>query len=679
MENFDDPVQAINEFKNATRARPDFSLAYRNLIDAESNLGRDVEANSDTKVLLANLNRGHTFDLNDAAAGQLRGEYGSVQQDAEGDCKSAYDLAKKASSLIAHDDFVVNELDDMADALAACHDGQGLQAIWAKLRELQELPDPDTRVITAMQLEEWQSDSDWAKVANIADPDDLDSASNKVALAIAKGRTLNVIAKNDILTDLLYFDPRFTQTCFYTCHRSRGVLYLHDRKFRNAIVEFTQAIRQGPLFPQAYVDLGHTYLARNGTGDVEAAIASFVRAQNIAPNFADPLVYWARALIAAGDHAEAAKNRRGALDNYTAAIDKLRAANKLTPHWAMLHGLWADASERIANVLLARPHERTDSALAAASLPAPSGSPKALAQRQAKRHQAESYEQRRLAKACEDDSERALDAIYGTALEEQGEKALQAGDVKDAIDFFNRAEPLLPDSGRLALMLGSADQKANQPAAALAKIETAAGEYQRLLTVGLNPVEEAVVVNYFVAQVEQIADLLVQQNRLRDAAVLLDKLRHFSRDAYRIDLEEGQAEESIEAGVITDSSVSSKDAKLPKAIDDYVAAWKAAPGDRSSMAELVAHDYEATGQRLINNKNFDAALSNFESAENFVASDDGVGRARVHLLEASAFKGLGRQGQWRAECEGALGEGLTTIEWAAVEEPPVGSRAILCR
>jgi tetratricopeptide (TPR) repeat protein len=229
------------------------------------------------------------------------------------------------------------------------------------------------------------------------------------------------------------------------------------------------------------------------------------------------------------------------------------------------------------------------------------------------------------------------------------------------------------------LLLATAEDRSGKTADALQHLNLAFTGFKHFISIGVNPAELTVALQFVDSKADALAKQLTAEQRYRDAAIVWERLRNFARDAYRIYLEEGEAVEAVETGTNKDQSVWSGNEQVPGAIENYIQAWKTAPTDRPSMAELVAHDYEDAGQEYLTAKHYEEALSNFEKAEPYVPADDDVGLARLRLLKARTLVALGRQGEWRAECEIALSETLTSAEWTAVEAAPVGSRSLICR
>ena len=92
----------------------------------------------------------------------------------------------------------------------------------------------------------------------------------------------------------------------------------------------SEAIRQNPRTGQAHLDWGRVKLAR---GDQASALASFRKAAEVWPKWADPLGYWGEVLLAQGDAA--------------GANAKFSEAAKLAPRWGRLHLKWGEALAKL--------------------------------------------------------------------------------------------------------------------------------------------------------------------------------------------------------------------------------------------------------------------------------------------------------------------------------------------
>jgi tetratricopeptide (TPR) repeat protein len=111
-----------------------------------------------------------------------------------------------------------------------------------------------------------------------------------------------------------------------SCLRMRGTMAGLEKNWRGADYWFARAVRAAPSVPFNYTDWGVMLLAK---GDVEGAIAKFRVANQKGPRFADPLAMWGEALIA--------QNRSDL------ALAKFEEANSYAPNWGHLHLKWGEA------------------------------------------------------------------------------------------------------------------------------------------------------------------------------------------------------------------------------------------------------------------------------------------------------------------------------------------------
>jgi tetratricopeptide (TPR) repeat protein len=112
----------------------------------------------------------------------------------------------------------------------------------------------------------------------------------------------------------------------YACLRERGRVAALQNKWPEAERWFSEAARQGPSLPFAYLDWAQALLAR---GDAAGAIAKLRLAHEKGPNFADPLELWGEALTKQSD--------------YAGGIAKFAEADRSAPNWGRNHLLWGEA------------------------------------------------------------------------------------------------------------------------------------------------------------------------------------------------------------------------------------------------------------------------------------------------------------------------------------------------
>jgi tetratricopeptide (TPR) repeat protein len=140
--------------------------------------------------------------------------------------------------------------------------------------------------------------------------------------AIAYGRAGMAAAARSIAFDL-------PADC-YDCVRARGWAAMAAGDRDGAPRWFSEAVRQGPSLPPAYLDLGE---ARLIAGDAAGALAEAREAAGRAANWSDPAKLAGDALVALGRVDEAER--------------QYAAAAALAPRWGELHLRWADALWRL--------------------------------------------------------------------------------------------------------------------------------------------------------------------------------------------------------------------------------------------------------------------------------------------------------------------------------------------
>jgi len=112
----------------------------------------------------------------------------------------------------------------------------------------------------------------------------------------------------------------------YACLRERGRVAALQNDWPEAERWFSEAVRQAPSLPFAYLDWAQALLAR---GDAAGAIAKLRLAHEKGPQFADPLELWGDALMAKRDYAGAAR--------------MFADADGGAPNWGRNHLRWGQA------------------------------------------------------------------------------------------------------------------------------------------------------------------------------------------------------------------------------------------------------------------------------------------------------------------------------------------------
>jgi tetratricopeptide (TPR) repeat protein len=96
----------------------------------------------------------------------------------------------------------------------------------------------------------------------------------------------------------------------YLCLRVRGQISAIKRDWPAAERWYSEAVRQAPSLPFAFLEWGEILLAK---GDIEGAIANFDSAHKKTPHFADALKGWGDALARQGkNESRTCEVRRGA-------------------------------------------------------------------------------------------------------------------------------------------------------------------------------------------------------------------------------------------------------------------------------------------------------------------------------------------------------------------------------
>ena len=136
-------------------------------------------------------------------------------------------------------------------------------------------------------------------------------------LALAQARSGNLAGASTLIA--------VTPMDCYFCLRARGMIAAVAGDRAEAERWFTEAIRQAPDLPVAYVDRGKLRL---GGGDAAGALSDAEAAHRLGPRFADPLKLWGDALARQGRWSEAVAKYDAALAEAPAwtALKQARAA-----------------------------------------------------------------------------------------------------------------------------------------------------------------------------------------------------------------------------------------------------------------------------------------------------------------------------------------------------------------
>jgi tetratricopeptide (TPR) repeat protein len=267
---------------------------------------------------------GHNRQITDVAAHAMAVESAAVVAELQGDWRSGarqeaevsemadYGGSRAAALLFEAEDLAFDhQPDDAAALLARARPPAGIPAFYVRSFYANLAA---TRLYADIERQDWAAaKADGAEVRRLAPPSDKQMPYTihrqvdpwqAYAEAMSGDRTS---ADALIATTPLDCD---------TCVRLRGRIAGAEGDWKAAERWFTQATRQAPDVPYAYVDWGRTRLAR---GDMDGAIAKAQIAHAKGPHYADALELWGEALMRQGDYAGAAA--------------KFAEAAKYAPRW----------------------------------------------------------------------------------------------------------------------------------------------------------------------------------------------------------------------------------------------------------------------------------------------------------------------------------------------------------
>jgi tetratricopeptide (TPR) repeat protein len=315
-------VMAIQFYRNAIfgadgiHGLDNFTYAYRDLVDAESTLGRDGDADDHTRRLLQLTRR---VDGNDSGgAARFNDEYTARLDEDAGDFQAAQALHGKLAASSSDPGDRDTAFSDAVENLANLHD----PAAAAQIAHLKA----DARLEVDVSLERW-SDAAAAGPAALAhcrdEADCLPDASVAPSLAQALA-ALDRIDHRGFADARLILDK--TPADCYSCLRVRAQLAALEGDGRQADALFGAAVRLAPRLPAAYEEWAVSLLER---GQTDEALDKLQQAHVLGPHFADALEAWGEALIA--------KNRSDL------ALAKFQEAARYAPNWGRLHLKWGEA------------------------------------------------------------------------------------------------------------------------------------------------------------------------------------------------------------------------------------------------------------------------------------------------------------------------------------------------
>jgi tetratricopeptide (TPR) repeat protein len=156
----------------------------------------------------------------------------------------------------------------------------------------------------------------------------------------------------------LLFHPAFLLALLVACssqaerkaqHMTRGEAYLQDGKYREAEIEFRNALQIDPKFAVGHAQLGKTYLALK---DPRSAFAEFRRALELDDTLRDPRYEVARLYLAAGDGVKAEAEARTLIERNPKDVD----ARLILITWLLIDQKVADADEEVKQVIALAPN-----------------------------------------------------------------------------------------------------------------------------------------------------------------------------------------------------------------------------------------------------------------------------------------------------------------------------------
>jgi len=127
----------------------------------------------------------------------------------------------------------------------------------------------------ATQGNSTQAIADFTQALKI-EPDDALAYNNRGNAYTTQGNFTKAIAD---YTQALKIEPKFAEAYY-----NRGIAYNRQGKYTNAIADYNQALKIEPKFAEAYNNRGSAYAKR---GNFSQAIADYTQALKIKPNLAD--------------------------------------------------------------------------------------------------------------------------------------------------------------------------------------------------------------------------------------------------------------------------------------------------------------------------------------------------------------------------------------------------------
>ena len=326
-ENRGDMERALAMFRRSLALRPDFLMAYNNILAIELLYQHD-EAALATYRKLAQLSEGP----NDHDMSELAWSFGPVLSRA-GLAAALGDLGAELKANAQIETFP--ELNGLVEdarlsdltADAALHDRAATRAAYANLP-----PSGDPQILLPREGTLLLSE------ALLGNPSPLLKERAKFDAVLGKIGVPRMILLRQAWPNEAYamalighfpnahrLIDRTPADCTI-CLRARGRIEALEKNWAGADFWFARAVRFAPSIPFAYADWGEMLLHK---GDLDGAITKLAQANKKGPHFADPLEMWGEALIA--------KNRSDL------ALAKFEEANKYAPNWGRLHLKWGEA------------------------------------------------------------------------------------------------------------------------------------------------------------------------------------------------------------------------------------------------------------------------------------------------------------------------------------------------
>jgi tetratricopeptide (TPR) repeat protein len=315
--------------RESLKVKPDFNMAYQNLVSQENTLQHDEAVYQYERKIKETENSG------DTASGMNRRalELGKIENDSGlasslGDFQGQIAFNRQAIASNDFAGFTGNlRLNDLG-AYGFLHDAGGMR------RELVALP-PSHDVNDALNLNAALLTADFALSRWAAVKADLarlrmqlasfgklgDNFRDRVMIPLQAGAEAET-------GDFAAADAHIAGTpgdCDL-CVRLRAHIATAEHRWDVAAHWFALVSARDPSIPFPDAEWGQMLLAK---GDTAAAIAKFESAHTKGPHFADPLEMWGEALMT--------QNRSDL------ALEKFAQAAKCAPNWGRLHLKWGEA------------------------------------------------------------------------------------------------------------------------------------------------------------------------------------------------------------------------------------------------------------------------------------------------------------------------------------------------